>query len=91
MQVRVGEPFTVMLWEDRTHGHLWQPRLDDLPIRVLDDDYERTIQIDLADSGKRTFELICSESGQFEIIFERRYGWKFTADGHRTVVVEATA
>ena len=89
LKVQVGEPFRITLWEDRTHGYSWQPRLDSIPIELLVDDYERTINVDTADSGRRTFEMICSQPGQFEIVFEKQVGWQFTSQGSRTVIVEA--
>ena len=89
LKVRVGEPFRITLWEDRTHGYSWHPQLDSLPIDLIDDDYEQTIHVDTADSGKRTFEFICSQAGRFEIMFENRVGWQFSANGYKTFVVEA--
>jgi predicted secreted protein len=88
IQARAGEPFLIALWEDRTHGHSWQPRLDSTPIQLLDDRYVRTIHVDTADSGKRTFEFVCSEPGRYELIFEKRLGWKFTADDRKIFVID---
>ena len=90
MQVQVGEPFKIVLWEDRTHGHSWQPQLNSAPLELVDEDYERTIHVDTADFGKRTFEFVCSKPGRFEIIFEKRIGWKFTADDRKVFLIDAT-
>jgi predicted secreted protein len=90
LKVRVGEPFKITLWEDRTHGHSWQPQFDSLPIELVDEDYERTIHVDTADFGKRTFEFVCSKPGQFKIVFEKRIGWKFSADDRKVFLIEAT-
>ncbi len=91
LKVQVGDPFHITLWEDRTHGHSWQPRLDSLPIQWVDDQYVRTINVDTADSGKRTFEFICTREGKFEITFEKRIGWKFTADDRKVFLIDARA
>jgi predicted secreted protein len=91
LKVRVGEPFKITLWEDRTHGHSWHPRFDAAPVQWVDDDYVRTIHVDTADFGKRTFEFVCSQEGQFEIVFEKQIGWKFSADDRKVFLVEAVS
>jgi len=90
LNVRVSESFRITLWEDRTHGHSWQPILDSIPIQLLDDVYARTIHVDTADSGKRTFELMCTEAGRFEIVFEKKIGWKFSPDDRKVFVIVAS-
>jgi predicted secreted protein len=90
LKVQVGEPFRITVWEDRTHGHSWQPRFDSAPIELLDEDYVRTIHVDTADSGRRTFQFLCSKPGEFEIVFEKRIGWKFTADNRKVFMIEAS-
>ncbi len=91
LKVRVGEPFKITLWEDRTHGHSWQPQFDSAPVELVDEDYVRTIHVDTADFGKRTFEFVCSQVGQFEIVFEKRIGWKFSADDRKVFLIEASS
>lgn len=90
LRVQVGEPFKITLWEDRTHGHSWQPCLDSIPIQLVDDQYERTIHVDTADSGRRTLEFVCTRPGRFEIVIEKRIGWKFSAEDRKVFVIEAT-
>jgi predicted secreted protein len=89
LQVQVGDPFKITLWEDRTHGHSWQPQFNSAPLELVDENYERTINVDTADFGKHTFEFVCLEPGRFEIIFEKRIGWKFTADDRKVFVIDA--
>jgi len=90
LKVHVGEPFRITLWEDRTHGHSWQPHFDSTPVQLVDDDYVRTIHVDTADFGKRTFEFVCNEAGRFEIVFEKRIGWKFSAEDRKVFLIEAS-
>ena len=54
LKVQVGGPFQITLWEDRTHGHSWQPIFDSIPVQLVDDDYVRTIHVDTADFGEPT-------------------------------------
>lgn len=89
LKVRAGEPFKVTLWEDRTHGYSWQHVENSAPVELLSDEYERTINVDTADSGKRTFEFVCARPGRYEILFENRVGWQYTAKGMKAFIVEA--
>ena len=38
-------------------------------------------------SGKRTFEFRALKPGSHRIVFEKRMGWKFTAEDRRVYVV----
>lgn len=81
---RIGVPFHVHLWEDRTRGELWVPSYDPASLVLLGDDYLRIASGNAVDSGRRTFEFKPVAAGNHRIVFEKRLGWKFTAE-HRYV------
>jgi hypothetical protein len=39
------------------------------------------------DAGKRAFEFRALEAGAHRIVFEKRMGWKFTAEDRRVYLV----
>ncbi len=84
----VDEPFEIDLWEDRTHGYSWRLRPFPDAIELMNDDYERTVRVDTADSGKHTFQFVCSKPGRYELVLESRVGWQFTAKDTKTFVLE---
>ena len=92
LETRVGAPFTVRLWEDRTRGEIYVPSYDPEALSLLNDDYERTIgdSLNIVDSGKRSFEFRALKPGTHRIVFEKRMGWKFTAEDRRVYVVTVT-
>ena len=77
---RVGVSFQIHLWEDRTRGELWVPSYDPACLVLLSDDYLRIANGNAVDSGQRTFEFKPVTSGSHRILFEKRLGWKFTAE-----------
>lgn len=77
---KVGTPLTMRLWEDRTRGSRWVPAFDGSAFKLISDDYKRTIDIRVADTGMRTFEFLPLKPGSHEVTLEQRYGWKFTAE-----------
>ncbi len=80
---KAGEPFQIRIWEDRTKGGCrWVPTYDTAVLRLLGDEYERTRNIRVTDSGMRSFEFVGVNPGQTTIEFEARYGWKFSAEQH---------
>jgi len=88
--VRVGVPFTIRLWEDRTRGSRWMPTCDSTELRLLGDDYERTRHTRVDDVGMRCFEFVGLKPGRYSVLFESRYGWKFSAEDRIVYEVEIT-
>ena len=86
-----GESFQIKVWEDRTKGHRWVPTYDTAALRMLSDEYERTRNIRVTDSGMHYFEFVGMKPGTSVIDFELRYGWKFAADNHLSYEVTITA
>jgi predicted secreted protein len=84
LAARIGVPFTIHLWEDRTRGELWVPSYDQGSLVLLSDDYLRIANGNAVDSGRRSFEFKPVAAGTHRILFEKRLGWKFTAE-HRHV------
>ena len=85
----VGEVVTVRLWEDRTRGEIYVPSYDPETVALINDDYERSFgdSNNAVDSGKRVFEFRALKPGSHRIVFEKRMGWKFTAEARRVYVV----
>ncbi len=91
MTAKVGKPFQIRFWEDRTKGGCrWVPTYDTSALRLLGDEYERTRNIRVTDSGMRIFEFVGVKAGQVIIEFEARYGWKFSAENHLSYEVTIT-
>jgi hypothetical protein len=88
---RVGVPFQFHLWEDRTRGELWVPSYDPTCLVLLSDDYLRIASGNAVDSGQRTFEFKPVTSGSHRILFEKRLGWKFTAEDRHVYEVTVSA
>jgi len=89
IEARVGSTFIIRLWEDRTRGELYVPVYDSKALALVNDDYERTIgeSAEVIDAGKRAFEFRALEAGAHRIVFEKRMGWKFTAEDRRVYLV----
>jgi len=89
VETRVGETVTIRLWEDRTRGEIYVPSYDPEAVSLTNDDYERTFgdSVNAVDSGKRAFEFRALKPGVHRIVFEKRMGWKFTAEDRRVYVV----
>ncbi|MBI3358316.1 MAG: protease inhibitor I42 family protein [Nitrospirae bacterium] len=87
VHVRVGEPFKIRIWEDRTRGSRWAADFDTALLRLLNDDYDRTRNIRVSDIGMRYFEFLPIAAGKHQIVFEWRYGWKFSAENRLTYEV----
>jgi hypothetical protein len=82
LEARIGVPFQIHLWEDRTRGELWVPSYNPAFLVLLGDDYLQIANGNAVDSGQRTFEFKPVAAGTHRILFEKRLGWKFTAE-HR--------
>jgi predicted secreted protein len=87
LDVAVGESFDVTVWEDRTAGYSWTPQYDSSAIDMIDDDYQRTVNVDTADFGRRTFTFLAKTPGEHSLVLEYRVGWKFSAANRRQYLV----
>ena len=89
VEARVGGTVTIRLWEDRTRGEIYVPLYDPEALALVNDDYERSFgdSNNAVDSGKRAFEFRALKAGAHRIVFEKRMGWKFTAEDRRVYVV----
>ncbi|HEU4683690.1 MAG TPA: protease inhibitor I42 family protein [Nitrospira sp.] len=90
IEAAVGRPIAIHLWEDRTRGELWIPSYDPSSLALLSDDYLRIAGNNAVDNGRRTFEFQAIKPGNHEVIFEKRLGWKFTAEDRRVFQVVVT-
>lgn len=86
----VGHPFSIHLWEDRTRGEQWVPAYDPQGLTLLSDEYLRIAGNNAVDNGQRQFEFKAMKAGSHDILFEKRMGWKFTAEDRRVFCVQAT-
>lgn len=64
------------------------PTFDTASLRLLNDEFDRTRNIRVSDIGMRHFEFLPVKSGKYPIVFESRYGWKFSADQRLTYEIE---
>ncbi len=87
LDVSVGETFDVTVWEDRTAGYSWTPQYDSSALDLNDDDYQRTVNVDTADFGRRTFTFLAKTPGEHSLVLEYRVGWKFSAANRRQYLV----
>lgn len=87
---RVGMPVHIRLWEDRTRGELWVPIYDAAVMPLVEDDFLRTASNNAVDQGQRSFEFKPSTPGTHRLVFEKRLGWKFTAEDRQIFYVTAS-
>jgi hypothetical protein len=57
-------------------------------LQLLDDEYDRTRNIRVSDIGMRYFEFLPVTAGKHQLVFESRYGWKFSAENRLTYEIE---
>jgi predicted secreted protein len=67
----------------KTRGELWVPAYDTTGLVLLADDYLRIAGNNAVDNGRRTFEFKAVKPGSYQVLFEKRMGWKFTAEDRR--------
>jgi len=91
IQATLDQPIEIHLWEDRTRGELWIPCYDPTALAMLSDDYLRVAGNNAVDNGQRTFEFKASKPGIFDVVFEKRMGWKFTAEDRRVFHINVSA
>lgn len=87
----VGAVFSVHLWEDRTRGELWVPSYDPAALALVSDEFLRIASNNAVDTGRRTFEFRAVSAGEHRLLFEKRMGWKFTAEDRRLFLVRVDA
>ena len=89
--VALDHPIEIRLWEDRTRGELWIPSYDPAALALLSDDYLRVAGNNAVDNGQRSFEFKAIKPGVFNVVFEKRMGWKFTAEDRRVFHITVSA
>jgi predicted secreted protein len=82
--------FTIRLWEDRTRGEQWVPAYDARRLTLLADEYLRVAGNNAVDNGQRSFEFKATGPGTHELVFEKRMGWKFTAEDRRVFQIHVS-
>jgi len=88
-KVMVDQSFFIHLWEDRTRGEQWVPSYDTKGLALLSDEFLRIASNNAVENGQRIFEFKAVQSGVHQLIFEKRMGWKFTAEDRRLFRIEA--
>ena len=87
IEATLDQPIHIHLWEDRTRGELWVPSYDPTALALLADDCLRIGGNKAVDNGRRTFEFKAMKPGNYQVLFEKRMGWKFTAEDRRVFQV----
>jgi Chagasin family peptidase inhibitor I42. len=87
IKTHAGAIFSIHLWEDRTRGELWVPSYDATTFAMVNEDFLRTVSNNAVDSGRRSFEFRALLPGTHRLVFEKRMGWKFTAEDRRVFLV----
>ncbi len=90
IRTTLGNLLQIHLWEDRTRGELWVPSYEPSSLALVNDEYLRIASNNAVDSGTRTFEFRAVAAGTHRLVFEKRMGWKFTAEDRRVYLVEAS-
>jgi predicted secreted protein len=89
MATAVERPFVIHLWEDRTRGEQWVPSYDPKTLSLLSDEFLCIASGNAVENGQRMFEFKAVKPGVHELVFEKRMGWKFTAEDRRVFRIEA--
>jgi predicted secreted protein len=87
IHIAAGACVQLHLWEDRTRGELWVPTYDPAALALTADDFLRTASNNAVDAGRRTFEFRAVAPGTHWVLFEKRLGWKFTAEDRRVFLI----
>ncbi len=88
--VIIDHPFIVHLWEDRTRGEQWIPSYEPNRLALLSDEFLGVASNNAVENGQRIFEFKAVRPGVHELVFEKRMGWKFTAEERRVFRIEVT-
>lgn len=89
MSATVDRPFVIHLWEDRTRGEQWVPSYDFKGLALLSDEFLRIASNNAVENGQRIFEFKAVTPGTHRLVFEKRMGWKFTAEDRRVFQIDA--
>jgi predicted secreted protein len=89
MSATVDRPFVIHLWEDRTRGEQWVPSYDSKGLALLSDEFLRIASNNAVENGQRIFEFKAVTPGMHRLVFEKRMGWKFTAEDRRVFQIDA--
>ena len=89
MSVTVDRPFVIHLWEDRTRGEQWVPSYDSRGLALLSDEFLRIASNNAVENGQRIFEFKAVTPGMHRLVFEKRMGWKFTAEDRLVFQIDA--
>lgn len=84
----LGQVFAIRLWEDRTRGEQWVPSYNTKALTLVDDRFLRVAGNNAVENGQRTFEFQGVLPGTHELVFEKRMGWKFTAEDRRIFLIQ---
>jgi predicted secreted protein len=89
IQTRMASTVIMRLWEDRTRGEIYMPLYDNDAVALVNDDYDRSMgdNWNVIDSGKHVFEFRALKPGVHRIVFEKRMGWRFTAEDRRVYIL----
>ncbi len=90
LEAQVGGIIPIKLWEDRTRGELWVPTYPTTGLVLLEDEFVRTASNNAVETGMRTFQFQAVATGRHQVVFEKRMGWKFTAEDRRVFLINAT-
>lgn len=88
-KVVVDQPFVLQLWEDRTRGEQWVVSYDTKSLALLSDEFLRIASNNAVENGQRIFEFKAMQPGIYQLVFEKRMGWKFTSEDRRLFKIEA--
>ena len=89
MATAVERPFVIHLWEDRTRGEQWVASYDPKLLSLLSDEFLCIASNNAVENGLRIFEFKAVKPGVHQLVFEKRMGWKFTAEDRRVFRIEA--
>lgn len=87
LEAMLGGTVTVKLWEDRTRGELWVPSMPTDGLVLLEDEFFRTASNNAVETGMRRFQFRAVAVGRHQLVFEKRMGWKFTAEDRRVFTI----
>ena len=66
------------------------PSYDATAFAMVNEDFLRTVSNNAVDSGRRSFEFRALLPGTHRLVFEKRMGWKFTAEDRRVFLIGVT-
>ncbi|MFN3681019.1 MAG: protease inhibitor I42 family protein [Nitrospira sp.] len=64
------------------------PSYDTKNVVLLNDDFLRIASNNAVENGQRIFEFKALTPGTHHLVFEKRMGWKFTAEDRRVFQIE---